>query len=414
VIPIPAPFSRAASCRAVFFLFLFFAARASATEWHVLPDGTGDAPTIQAAITAAQPGDVVILEPGTFTGPGNRNVDFLGKAITVTSASGTETTIIDCQGIGRGFVFQNGETNSSVLEGVTVTNGEAPELDEDRFAGGALACLNASSPIIRECVLINNEAADWGGAIECVDGSSPWIVNNKIISNRAGQHSGGIMCMDRSSALIEGNLIKGNSAPALAGGVHFVNGSNGTMINNLVQANTAGRNGGGLYCFTADAYIEGNVFFDNTAGVQGGGVSIYRADPILRGNTVAENRAPAGAGVTCVYPAEPLFENCIIAFNKEGEGFFSDLAAPTVSCSNVYGNAGGDQLEYVIDGGGNYSADPLFCGIPNSGNFLLQEGSPCLPANNTCAEQIGALPLGCGTTPVTKTTWGSIKARYRE
>ena len=40
---------------------------ASATTYLVRPDGTGDYPTIQAAIVAAATGDTVGVEPGTYT-----------------------------------------------------------------------------------------------------------------------------------------------------------------------------------------------------------------------------------------------------------------------------------------------------------------------------------------------------------
>ena len=39
--------------------------------------------TIQAAVNAAANDDVIELSPGTYTGAGNRDVDFSGKAITV-------------------------------------------------------------------------------------------------------------------------------------------------------------------------------------------------------------------------------------------------------------------------------------------------------------------------------------------
>jgi len=35
--------------------------------WHVASDGSGDLPTIQAAIVTAQAGDIVLLAPGTYT-----------------------------------------------------------------------------------------------------------------------------------------------------------------------------------------------------------------------------------------------------------------------------------------------------------------------------------------------------------
>ena len=75
-------------------------------------------PTIQSAINAASDGDVVIIAEGIYTSTGNRDIGFLGKAITVRSVDPNdsnivEATIIDCQGsssnMHRGFYFHNGE-----------------------------------------------------------------------------------------------------------------------------------------------------------------------------------------------------------------------------------------------------------------------------------------------------------------
>ena len=75
-----------------------------------------DYPTIEAAILAATPGDVVMLDDGVYTGDGNRELDFGGKAITVRSASGNPATcIIDCGGAAQGFYFRNAEGPDSVL-----------------------------------------------------------------------------------------------------------------------------------------------------------------------------------------------------------------------------------------------------------------------------------------------------------
>lgn len=57
----------------------------------------------------------------------------------------------------------------------------------------------------------------------------------------------------------------------------------------------------------------------------------------------------------------------------------------------------------------------IICG-PEVGDFSLQECSPCAPfspPNPGCA-LIGAWPVGCGGTPVTPTTWGAVKAMFRQ
>jgi hypothetical protein len=97
----------------------------------VAPDGSGEYPTIQAAIDACDSLDVVELLDGVFTGPGNRNLDFAGKAITVRSRSDSpRACILDCEGEGapygearRGFLFQSGEGPASVVRGLTITRG---------------------------------------------------------------------------------------------------------------------------------------------------------------------------------------------------------------------------------------------------------------------------------------------------
>ncbi len=80
-------------------------------------------PTIQQAIDAAQTGDTVLVSDGIYTGEGNKNLDFKGKKITVTSLNGPASTIIDCEGSGRAFYFHSGETPDSVLSRFTIRNG---------------------------------------------------------------------------------------------------------------------------------------------------------------------------------------------------------------------------------------------------------------------------------------------------
>lgn len=131
--------------------------------YMVQPDGSGDFPTIQDAIRDAVLGGLILLGDGTFTGDGNRDIDFHGKALTVRSESGNpEACIINCQGSQEdphfGFVFGSHEARDTRLEGVTITNGYVVREDDESlaFAGGITT--RQASPTIRNVVLMNNRS----------------------------------------------------------------------------------------------------------------------------------------------------------------------------------------------------------------------------------------------------------------
>lgn len=162
----------------------------------------GEYATIQEGINAAVNGDTVLVAPGLYTYPGNYDIDFLGRAILVTTEAGADCTIIDAREDGRGFVFQSGETHTSVLEGFTIMNG----LLSGTTYGGGIFCYG-SSPTIRGN-RITGCYAYWGGGI-CCFGGSPTIENNEIIGNLA-ERGGGIACLMGSGAVIIGNTISDN------------------------------------------------------------------------------------------------------------------------------------------------------------------------------------------------------------
>jgi len=131
---------------------------AYATILRVRPS---DYQTIQEAIDAAEAGDTVLVADGTYTGIGNKNLDFHGKAITVQSENGPENCIIDCERDGRGFIFQSGEGENSIVSGFTITYA-AYSGSTGPLGGGAIYCWS-SSPTITNCIMRGNEAS-YGGA----------------------------------------------------------------------------------------------------------------------------------------------------------------------------------------------------------------------------------------------------------
>ena len=111
-----------------------------------------DQPNIQAGIDAALEGDTVLVADGTYKGSGNKNLDFKGKAITVQSKNGPDSTIIDCEGDGSGFYFHSGEQEDSIVSGLTIKNGHGIEGIFYLIDGGGIYCEN-SSPTIDNCII---------------------------------------------------------------------------------------------------------------------------------------------------------------------------------------------------------------------------------------------------------------------
>jgi hypothetical protein len=160
--------------------------------------------TIQEAIDASTDGDTVLVAPGTYTGPNNFNLDFLGKRIVVTSENGSEETTINCQSSSRGAYFHSGEDSNSVLDGFTILEGSV----SGELIGGGIFCYNAS-PTIKNNV-ITGCYAYWGGGIGCLY-ASPQILNNSIVDNE-GERGGGIAILEVSNPILRGNIIQNNRA----------------------------------------------------------------------------------------------------------------------------------------------------------------------------------------------------------
>lgn len=217
--------------------------KANKQDWLIFDDPTlshalqvpGEYPTIQAAIDDANDGDLVLIAPGIYTGDGNRDIDFKGKAITVRSQDGPRTCIIDCQGSEaephRGFHFHSGEDANSILEGVSIINGYADDGAGIRcwdasprivsctvsgntavFAGGGVFASH-SSLLIASCILSGNEAGGDGGGIYCDGDQGATIRNCTIIDNRAGGRGGGVtLGMGQGEVYVHDTILWGNSA----------------------------------------------------------------------------------------------------------------------------------------------------------------------------------------------------------
>ncbi len=288
-----------------------------------LADGSAAHPfdAIQKAINAARSADVIVVLPGTYTGTGNRGIDYGGRAVTVRSSNPLDpsvvaATVIDCQQTNLGFYFHNGETSTAVLSGVTIVNGYVSGY------GGGIWC--SSSPSITYCVIQNCTAADTGmgsggGGIVCVN-AQPQIANCTILGNRTT----GVGC---------------------GGGIYWQGGAAPRITNSVIAGNSAGTYGGGL-CFQGSSpTIENCTIVDNSMAGATGGAGIHVV------------------GATATFTAR----NCIFRDNDGQAGIFAG-ATPTITYSVVQGG---------FNGTGNLSSYPML-----TRDYHLQAGSPCINAGD--------------------------------
>jgi len=352
---------------AFIFILLLIAMPAVGRDYHV----PADEETIQNAITAASDGDRVVVADGTYDGNGFFNIDFFGKAITVTSENGPDACTIDCLDGGRGFIFRNGEGAGSVLEGFTVINGSAHH-------GAAVYCYYAS-PTIRGNVFTSNTAQYGGGAIHCY----------------------------QSSPLIEHNVIDFNSAD-LGGGINCRH-SSPTIRHNRVDRNSAtGGEGGGLRFENSAALVLNNQITDNTAHTWGGGIACREASPTIRNCTIANNTATVfGGGIGCMESSSPTVTSSILYGDTADDGAEIGLRSyinPSrlgISYSCVAGGEAGAYLETgcVLNWwGGNIDADPLFVSSV-FGDYYLEQAAAGQSNTSACVDRGDpAGPMIDGTT----------------
>ncbi len=301
--------------------------------------GTGEYPTIQAAINDANDDDIIELQVGTYTGNGNRDIDFLGKAITVCSTNPNDAnivaaTVIDCGGSEsqphRGFHFQNAEEPNSVVNGLTITNGYGKD-EEISFhvcesVGGGIFTEYAS-PTITRCVIKDNQAPHGQG--------------------------GGICCREGTPAIIYCTISNNSTTPYGKGGGIYSWDCSPEIRNCLITDNVSNGYGGGIYCNFSAPVINLCTIVSNSALYMGGGICAYGTESAsaVKNSIIWDNTAPDGPGIK-----------------------LRDTSYPTVSYCDIQGG---------FSGTGNFNVDPSFSN-PTGGDYHLLTDSPCINAGDPC------------------------------
>ena len=362
-------------------LSVVFASGSHARVYTVLADGTGDYPSIQAAVLAVDDYGVILLENGIYSGVGNRDIEIAGRRITITSAGNASECVIDCQGLGQGIVLGPDDGPGTILNGITIRNASAY----------GIYCGESADPIIVGCTVES-----------CVNGvyigvfSSPTFIDCIVRDN----DDSGIRTTSFSSGDILGSRIEANGGT----GIQCASGQL-DIVGSELRGNRSG----------LSAYS--NAFFDLAASVVVGngtatyGGGIYVSEGVFRvyGSTIAGNTAARGGGIYVAEDAFPIYltrsvvwANCASTAGDEiyieGQSPSMAVTCSAIDSSGVFGN-------YILNGPSVFDdpdfCDPAPCGdAPTvAGDYTVSGASPCLPAASPCGQLIGAYGNGCTGPP---------------
>ncbi|MBU1701803.1 MAG: right-handed parallel beta-helix repeat-containing protein [Candidatus Eisenbacteria bacterium] len=350
-------------------LLIFLPAPSMTATWTVYEDGSGDAPTIQAALDSTSSGDTVLVYPGTYhESPTRYNL----AELTLLGVSGRDDTIIDLAGghSSFGIVY-------FVISGFCFENGDHVYIQSAYYS-------------VHDCTFRDLDS-DSGGNIVLTDTNDHgynYFEDNLVTDN--GSVGGPIMRAD--NAFVRGNLFSDNTCimeyhldPA---GIFFPGGRFSRIEENIFTNNYAELGTIIVSLFSEPQFLEmtlwNNIFYHNQALI-----------------------------IWSDYDFAASIENNILV-STSANNPFTDSARPfePPSC-NILWNIEYD-TEVFAEEDWNLYLDPRFCGA-EIGDFTVNVGSVCLPENQPVGMNcglIGIFEAGC-PTPTKNISWGLLKRYFK-
>ena len=365
-----------------------------------------DFSTIQAGIDAAQNGDTVLVDDGTYL----ENINFKGKAITVASnfildgdTNYINNTIIDGgqpsnPDSGSVVYFISGEDTTSILCGFTITGGTGTYYPSGVLPvpiriGGGILCFNSAATIKNNKIRYNSleiglpDAFTMGGGIFCGPpnpGLYTIIKKNIVYSNSilttgsasnwqmSWAQGGGVALY--TDGLVVNNEISSNHCKSIygysVGGGIRLNGGTTKILNNNIDLNSSisvnsRAFAGGISCSAANAIIESDTITNNfiAGALVCNGAAIYfdlyndANWAVVKNNYIAGNYHTNGictGGAIGMYRSSPDIYNNIITNNSADYGgalHAFDNSKPKIINNTITNNTANQE------GGALYSED---------------------------------------------------------
>ncbi|MDB9393081.1 cadherin domain-containing protein [Microcystis aeruginosa] len=330
--------------------------------------------SLVSALTAAQAGDEIWMSAGTYkptTGTDrtasftlknnvgiyggfagtetarnqrniNTNVTILSGEIGVAGIADNVYHVVSATGN-----ISNPLTNSAILDGFTITGGNATGTTGNQGNGGGVY-VSGASPTLRNITFRDNNGTN-GGALYNESGSNPVLIDTLFEHNTATR--GAAIYNDLSSPQITDATFRLNVAVNDGGAIYNTGSSNPTIVNTVFSRNSANTGSGG-------------AIFSNLS------------NPNLINSTLSGNVAVTGGALHNVSSSVAL-RNSILWGNQDSS-----------NTGNQVNNGSGGAVTVtnsIIQGGGFTGAtnvDPLFVNA-KADDLRLKAGSPALNAGDS-------------------------------
>ncbi|HZZ78984.1 MAG TPA: right-handed parallel beta-helix repeat-containing protein [Gemmataceae bacterium] len=413
--------------------------------------------TIGAAVTAASSGDTILVAASS---PYSAEGIVTSKSLTIQSASGAASTIIDCGSSGsqfgtfsgsnvtiEGFTFENC-TNSSGVIGIrgSATISDCVFSNNDEGANFNAACINTNgnaSAVITNCTFDHNKGF---AAVEAAAGATNTITNCTF-TNNTGEFGSGAIYANTATGTITGCTFTNNVADSTeyGGAIYWVNGSlsvtQSTFTNNsspaaggAIEIGSQGANSS--LTLTQCNFTGNSAPHDGAVGANvssTGTTTITATNCVFIGNKASVDGAAIGSHfITSISTNisiinSSFFGNEYTGSSPSGQGTVEGdrLTTLTILNSILYGDQTPVELSTLnvpntvsvtysdIQGGfagaGNINANPLYYN-PANGDLRLTAASPAIGAGTTVGapttdylgDSRGAPPdMGAYETPTT-------------
>ena len=180
-------------------ILLVFITNAYSRTITVGHDAGYDYQTIMAALEAAESGDTVIVEEGTYSQSSGEIFPLELKSGVILKRATTDTLPLILGNNSDTVIYS--EAEDALIEGLAIEEGRAPVRIEGRDGGGLY--IASGNLEVKDCRIYGNHAFGGGGGVFCATGSRARFVRCYIAKNEGSERGGGIYCSTGSQVELQ-------------------------------------------------------------------------------------------------------------------------------------------------------------------------------------------------------------------